>query len=146
MTQYDVVVDGLENKLSLSGDESLTVEKMRDKLNDRYQRILDHKEEEKGKKGPVIHDNDVALATYMKQFKGNCRHCGKIGHKKFECPDNPQKKANNVQCWYCGGIGHRCDNCEKLKEKAGRGEYAHCAMDDNGIWVDKEGRINFGGI
>ena len=141
--EYDVVVDGLENKLSLSGDESLTVEKMRDKLNDRYQRILDHKEEDKGK-GPVIHD--VALATYMKQFKGNCRHCGKIGHKKFECPDNPQKKANNVKCWYCGEIGHRCDNCKKLKEKADRGEYAAyagLAYDDEDVpefeWDDEEG-------
>ena len=38
-SEYDVVLDGLENKLTLTGSDALTVESIRDKLNNRYERI-----------------------------------------------------------------------------------------------------------
>ena len=123
--EYDVVVDGLENKLSLSGDESLTVEKMRDKLNDRYQRILDHKEEDKGK-GPVKDDvdRDMALTSYAKKIRSGM---------KFD-------RNNRVKCWYCREYGHKVNNCNTLKDKFDREEreghaaYAGLAYDEEDCW------------
>ena len=123
--EYDVVVDGLENKLSLSGDEALTVEKMKDKLNDRYQRILDHKEEDKR----IEEVRDVALAAYFPKKARRlqaCNKCGSLNHKAQDCK---RPSSNRIKCWYCGEYGHKVNSCEKLKEKADRGEYANTAFE-----------------
>jgi hypothetical protein len=131
--EHDVVVDGLENKLSSSGDKALTVEKMKDKLNDRYQRILDHKEEDKS--GDLV--GDVALLT-MRPFGKHdkklnaCDKCGFLKHKTQDCNRLTGRHGRNdqrIKCWYCGEYGHKVNSCEKLKEKADRGEYANTAFE-----------------
>ena len=66
--EYDVILDGLENRLEASGNQKLTLEGIRDKLGSQYARIKKNKKDVKQEK---------AFALYMKQYKGNCTNCGK---------------------------------------------------------------------
>ena len=153
--EYDVVVDGLENKLSLSGDEALTVEKMRDKLNDRYQRILDHKEEDKGK-GPV--EDDVALTSYAKRLRmgvktplSPCKTCGSMYHKTRDCTrlggrHSRDESEKGIKCWTCGEYGHMARKCRSKREE--HAAYAGLACEyekvpESEFGRDDEGKLVF---
>ena len=64
----------------------------------------------------------------FKKFKGNCRNCGKQGHKAVDCPSksteggggsgnvkSPVDKSN-VTCYNCGEKGHYANKCPKPKK------------------------------
>ena len=73
------------------------------------------------------------LALFAGQFKGNCRNCGKQGHKAAECRSKPTKNdkskdGNNknkdgvgkhIKCYNCNKFaGHLSKDCpEKRKDK-----------------------------
>ena len=63
--------------------QKLTIDDVRDKLNNRYERI---DEREKGGM-----NTEVALAA----FKGNCYKCGKYGHCGRECKTEDDKKGSS---------------------------------------------------
>jgi len=112
--EYDVVLDGMESRLMLpDGDANkLTIEDVRDKLNNRFERMDERESQTK---------EEVAFANFTKQFKGICRNCGKYGHKAFECPDKkPEGKGQDSNkkliCYHCGELGHISYVCEVTKK------------------------------
>ena len=48
--EYDVILDGLENRLMATGENALTIDSICEKLNHRYERIKSKKEEKNDKK------------------------------------------------------------------------------------------------
>lgn len=113
--EYDVVLDGMESRLMLddSNPSKLTIEDIRDKLNNRFERIDERSEQE---------EREVALAGYYgKAFKGLCNKCGKYGHKASECRSdktdngksvhNGQNGKSNIICYHCGKPGHVRNQC-----------------------------------
>ncbi len=71
--EYDVVLDSLETHLVSTGEDRLTLESLREKLNSRFEGITS-KEREKDQ-------NEKALAAgFNVQFKGTCHICGEYGH------------------------------------------------------------------
>jgi hypothetical protein len=81
---YDSTVENLEDKMS---KKELTIEILRDKLNSRYEKLSSNRDE----KGDDTSD-EKALVMGGRKFKGNCRLCGKIGHKANDCWDNEKNK------------------------------------------------------
>ena len=93
-------------------------------------------------------DKEMALSTvsgkgrqpFKKQFKGDCRICGKKGHKAVNCWDsdkNKDKRPSNykvnhqslaqratLKCNYCHKTGHTIDKCFK-KAKADKQNNHH---------------------
>lgn len=83
---YDVIYDGLESKLSQTGDEALTIEKMRDKINERFDRVEGLRDEDMMNDSEGLDEetglaaitaqlsrmSKKELACFVKQFKGNC--------------------------------------------------------------------------
>ena len=67
-------------------------------------------------------DQDTALVSYTKDFKGRCYNCGEFGHKKEDYPKLKNQTGNNSSgrfngtCYYCGKRGHRRSECRKLKQ------------------------------
>ena len=45
--EYDVIFDGLENRLTSDGDDTLIIEVMREKMSNRYEKIKNENEEKK---------------------------------------------------------------------------------------------------
>ena len=105
--EYEVILDGLESRIDKSGDEKLTIEVIREKLNGRYERM---------KKSVKAEDRTERslLATFPNQFKGKCYNCGKYGHKGVECPEKKQSGSGFPigQCWFCGDKGHSLKTCK----------------------------------
>jgi hypothetical protein len=69
-------------------------------------------------------------ALFSGQFKGKCRHCGRIGHKSFQC--NGGNNGNLIggnYCSYCRKPGHVKHNCFKFKNKETR--YGHNQVFNN---------------
>ena len=111
--EYDVVLDGMESRLMLpDGDTNkLTIEDIRDKLNNRFERMDERESQSK---------QEMAFANFSKQFKGTCYNCGQYGHKGAECPNkriNNGKGKGKLICFYCGEEGHVVEKCE-VKKKA----------------------------
>ena len=120
--EYDVILDGMESKLMLgeSDPSRLTIEEIRSKLNNRYERIEDRDEQAK---------REVAFAEFVKQYKGTCTKCGKYGHKSADCTEKSSrgtKGEDKRKCWNCGEIGHIKSDCPKLKKPS---EVAQSAVD-----------------
>ena len=121
--KYDVVLDGMEERLMLedSDPKKLTIGDMRDKLNNRFERL-------KGRLNNAKEKDDVALYA---NFKGNCTKCGKQGHKGTGCPNN------RIVCWHCGKGGHIRSNCDLWKkvqaerQQDNKNEMANVAVEDN---------------
>ena len=59
--EYNVILDGLENHLTVTGENALTIDSICEKLNHRYKRIKSKKEEN--------NEKEKALNVYKKQFK-----------------------------------------------------------------------------
>ncbi len=81
--EYDVVLDSLENCIVSTGEDRLTLESLREKLNSRFERITSKERE--------IDCNQKALAAGCHvQYKGTCCKCGEYGHKSDspKCPEN----------------------------------------------------------
>jgi len=143
--EYDMIVKQLEDDLHHTGDRKLTLERVRDKLRIKFQRI---------KKGHTdTADNEAALVAHNGgsqggggKFKGLCRVCGKYGLKGTDCwsnksgkgggkpsgggsgaGDSGQGQGNNSsggqkhkfkgKCFFCGYVGHRISECHKKKRQ-----------------------------
>jgi hypothetical protein len=121
---YDVILDGMESRLMLpdSDPSKLTIENIRDKLNNRFERIT---------KNELAKEEEHTLAAFNKQYKGRCSNCGEYGHKSGDCKD--KRKGNptfNGSCYYCGEKGHTKANCEvKRKADAINKDQAACAVE-----------------
>ena len=59
--EQDVILDGLENRLTTTGDNSLTIDSIRGRLNHRYEKIKSKKEEK--------NEKQKTLNAYNKQSK-----------------------------------------------------------------------------
>ena len=62
--EYSVILDRLENCLIATGENALNIDSIREKLNDRYEKIKTKKEEK--------HEKEKALNVYNKQYKQQC--------------------------------------------------------------------------
>ena len=77
--EYDVILDGLENHLTATRDDALTIDSIRKKFNHRYKKI--------------------------ERRKSECQRCGKYGHKpgNQRCSENKNEKEENdkkIECKY----------------------------------------------
>ena len=124
--EYDVVLDSLESCLVSTGEDKLTIEAFREKLNSRFEWISS-KERERD------HHEKALAFGFNQQFKGMCHKCGQYGHKpdSSKCPENKHDKGNKssrsienngrqskVKCFNCGKFGHKIKDCPKKKVKA----------------------------
>ena len=105
---HDVILDGLKNRHTATGDDALTIDSICEKLNHRYEKIKS-KKEEKSKK-------EKALRAYNKQYKQRRQRCGKYGHKPGDqrCPEIKMKEKKMIRnkirknkkfggiCYHCG--------------------------------------------
>ena len=73
LKECDVILNGLQNHLIVTGDDALTIDSVCKKLNHRYKKIKNKKDEKIEK--------EKVLGAYNKQYKQWCRKCGKYGHK-----------------------------------------------------------------
>ena len=78
--EYNLILNGLENHLTATGENALTIDSIHEKLNHRYEKIKSKKEE-----------------IYNKQYKQQCWQCGKYDHKpgNWRCPKNKNEKEEN---------------------------------------------------
>jgi hypothetical protein len=77
--------------------------------------------------------------SFPKNFKKDCRLCGKQGHKSVDCwnkPENTHKKPgaklpdkalsattkSSITCYYCHKTGHTEHNCYKKCNKSAKKE------------------------
>ena len=77
--KYDIILDGLENCLTSSGDDALMIQVIREKLNHRYKKIrIEIKKKEKSRPWEPTTSNL------------RCCKCGKYSHKPndLKCPEN----------------------------------------------------------
>ena len=136
--EYDVILDGLENRLILDESDSnaLTIESIRDKINNCYEHINAQDK---------IVEEKAHYANYKKPYKGRCLFCGEYGHKSGDCPEKkkPPERADEVleessngfkgECWYCNKNGHKAGQCKKLMAdmlKKRNAEGANVAIDE----------------
>jgi len=102
--EYDMIVKQLEDDLHHTGDRKLTLERVRDMLRIKFQRI---------KKGHTdTADNEAALVTHNGgsqggggKFKGLCRVCGKYGLKGTDCWSNKSGKGGGKPSGGGSGAG-----------------------------------------
>ena len=136
-SEYDVILDGLENRLTVDASDSnaLTIESIRDKLGNRFERIKANEEKPE--------ETGLYSGYYKKQYKGRCSNCGEYGHKSGDCPEKEPTEASHEndhsrefkgKCWYCDKLGHKANKCKQLmadalKRKAER-EKASLAIDE----------------
>jgi hypothetical protein len=128
MEDYDLQLAMMEKRVT-DKSNPLTIDKIRDDLNLRFERL-----NEKQNEGSE-NENNQEVAFFGGQFKGKCRNCGAIGHKAKDCKsktsqnggqssgnhNNFQKYSNNgAYCTYCCLPGHIKSNCYKLKNKSNR--------------------------
>ena len=118
--EYDVILDGLENGLTVIGENALTIDTIRKKLNHRYEKV---------KKKVEKHEKEKALSSFNKQYKQQCQRCGMHGHKpgNRRCPKSNNKKEENEKkndynnnrfegiCYHCGQKGHNSRDCRVQK-------------------------------
>ncbi len=128
--EYVVVLDSLETRLVLTGEDKLTLESLREKLDSRFERIMSKERE------TDCNEKDLA-AGFNVQSKRTCLKCGEYGHKS-DSPKSPENQAtdgiknqksgnskiglnesrhSNTQCWNCGKLGHKKSDCAE-REKA----------------------------
>ena len=120
--EYESIVETMERDL---GAGILTIDDLKEQVRSKYRRLT--------KKMNVKEDELALTASYNKYkkkqgFKGNCRICGKYGHKAADCwenKNNKNKKPNQAggtkewhfkgKCNYCGIYGHKEKDCRKKK-------------------------------
>jgi hypothetical protein len=112
-TEYDQVAD------NLASQENKTIASVSSILKDKYERLK--------KAGKFLSTEETVLVGY-KKFSGDCRYCGKKGHKAAECfkkRDDLKNKYDGAknkrgfkgECLHCGKKGHKKAECYKLKNR-----------------------------
>jgi hypothetical protein len=119
---YDLQLAMMEKRVT-DKSNPLTIDKIRDNLNLRFERLNEKQNEESE------NDNNQEVVFLCGQFKGKCRNRGAIGHKGKDCKlktnqnggqnrgnhNNFQKTTSNgAYCTYCHRPGHIKSNCFKL--------------------------------
>ena len=128
---YEISQSKLEDRLD--DIDPLTIEEIRTELNLKFQRMnlkrsVDQEYEEE------------ETALFAGNFKGTCHGCGKMGHKKMNCPENRGngdsktrrdfKNRTNKKCAHCGKTGHRSEKCWiKFGRPGGNSENANLGTD-----------------
>ena len=123
--EYNVILDGLKNHLTASGNNMLTVEIIHEKLNHWYKKIKS-KDDEKREK-------EKALGAYNKQYKHWCHTYGMVTnlvivsvgrikkeHQKMKKKTEKnyyEKKSFNGVCYHCFKKGHISRNCKVQKKE-----------------------------
>ena len=79
---YENQMNVLERRIGSNGEDSLTIEDIREELNLRFERINDR--EKRSLKDEVIENGGEMALFAGGQFKGRCHNCGKYGHKASE--------------------------------------------------------------
>jgi hypothetical protein len=125
---YDLQLAMMEKRVT-DKSNPLPINKIRDYLNLRFERLNEKQNEENE------NDNNQEVAFFYGQFKGKCQNCGAIRHKANDCKsktnqngnqnrgnhNNFQKNTSNgAYCTYCCQPGHVKSNCFKLKYKSNR--------------------------
>ncbi len=104
-------VDMAEKDLT---EGTLTIEKLKEMLRMKFEKVK------------VASNIDLAL--FLKQFKGSCNVCGKIGHKAEDCfkleknkgeketfekqfKNKNYNKKKKIQCFKCKKFGHYKSDC-----------------------------------
>jgi hypothetical protein len=97
--EYENVADNLAN------DSKKTVSSVTVSLKDKYERL---------KKSGKIGTNSETVLISHKKFSGDCRYCGKKGHKAADCykkkDDDKHKIGGNKEK---KGFKGTCHNCER---------------------------------
>ena len=121
--EYDVILNGLENGLKVTGDDALTIDSICEKLNHRYKKIKSKKEKKlkKKKRWSLIISNISSSAGNVESMATNLviRDALKMTMKKMTIikkqKDMNVKKIFVGVCYHCGQNGHMSNNCRALK-------------------------------
>ena len=101
-SEYDVILCGLETRLKKTGDDTLTLDEVRENLGTRYERIKANQEEKESD------EDDVAYTAFKKLMNQNGHKTGNgLGKNKGEF---------QRQCWYRHKWGHKAADCDELKK------------------------------
>ena len=131
-SEYTNQMEYLERELDKTGDEKLTIKKIRSELSLRYERITKNAQKsDNGYKGET--------ALFAGGFKGRCHNCGKYGHKSVDCRDKNNSGGGGGdtggggfqgKCYKCHKKGHKARDCMKGKnnESGDSGEIAEVAL------------------
>jgi hypothetical protein len=147
---YFIEVERLVRQLNLMKvrvDETLTTVIVLSKLSEEYsglQTVLDtmedltyeqlkaqvriHHRRKKAASQDVV-NQDAALLTTAREFKGKCHDCGVVGHKREACPkrgtDDQKERGNGwLVCGFCGKPGHAMKYCRAYKATSGNDGHA----------------------
>jgi hypothetical protein len=78
LDDYDLQLAMMEKRV-MEKSNPLIINKIRDDLNLRFERLNEKQNEESE------NDNNQEVTCFGGQFKGKCRNCGAIGHKAKDC-------------------------------------------------------------
>lgn len=65
-----------------------------------------------------------------------CRHCGKLGHMRRDCPDRTDR-VQTVQCFRCHQIGHTKAECPELKHSGNERRSGADGRDESDLPAEK---------
>ena len=113
---YSELITTIEYEME-SSKSTMTVDQLIDRIRNFYRRKFANLNKS-GDNG-----EDIALVA----FKGNCRKCGKQGHKANECKtksssDSGGNSKSDKECTYCHKKGHTEDYCWKKKKADSKAE------------------------
>ncbi|KAG7353674.1 reverse transcriptase RNA-dependent DNA polymerase [Nitzschia inconspicua] len=118
----------------------ITVDTMAKDLDNRYKAL--HGEGKKDGTSTVMNTEvqqtkDKSGSKPKKQYKKNCKYCGKLGHMQKDCrglkkdkqesEKTGEKVLTNAICYNCKGHGHLSSNCPK-KNKSNENESLFTAV------------------
>ena len=106
-------------------EDKKTVADIEEAISRKWCRDLKEKSKVGGKNNVAMFTDakDGATKKNNNKFKGRCRKCGKVGHKKADC----RSDAKGV-CFNCGKDGHYAKDCPTKKKGDG-------ATDGTGMFV-----------
>jgi hypothetical protein len=130
--EYKIAKELLKHQLNMGND--VTINTIKSTYRQIYgSHVLEHKQTKQHKGGRSSEVALVAKGKFAKKFKGDCRHCGRKGHKSPDCWEREQNKAKRptnwksqhketalvaqakMHCDYCGKDNHTEDRCFKKK-------------------------------
>ena len=110
--EYKNVVETFEKKMD-DDINILTMERIRDKLSARYDRMNTWSNQNEGK------ESDKRV--YVCQIKVTCYNCGKYDHKSRDC----MKGKENKYCMYWKKYRHSIEDCYSKKKYGQECMYCH---------------------